>query len=174
MKRKFPNNRITYGGDLLRTRKGRQGPRPLSVDNSMHFVLRSTQAKGRWSFRQPRHFQRIEKILKSFAEKHGIDIYSQAIHLNHVHLQAKVPSVQSYKRFIRAITAAIAMAVTGMSRWNPLDIKFWDRRPYSRIVLGYAEEVTLHDYIEINNYEAAGFTREEARRRYHRDRKQRA
>jgi REP element-mobilizing transposase RayT len=174
MKKPYPSNIKEYGGALQTTRKGRQGPRPVSVYDSMHFVVRSTHAKGKWSFRTPKNFQRIEKILRSFTLKHGVDIYSQAIHFNHLHIHAKVSSVKGYKRFIRAITAAIAMAVTGMSRWNPLDLKFWDRRPYSRIVRGLAEEVRLQDYIEINKYEANGYSRSEARRLYHRDRKLRS
>lgn len=171
MKKKHVNSIKEYGGDLLRTRKGRQGPRPVSVYDSMHFVLRSTQAKGKWSFRAPKNFQRIEKILKTFAARHGVEIINYAINFNHVHFSAYVSSINGYKKFIRAVTGAIAMAVTGMSRWNPLDVKFWDRRPFSRIVRGHTEEVALDDYIEINKYEAKGFRREEARRRYHRDRK---
>jgi len=163
-----------YGGDLLKTRKARQGPRPVCARDTMHFVLRSTLAKGIWSFRVPKNFQKVEKILKTFSVRHGVRLFSYAVHFNHLHLHAQVSSIKGYKRFIRAVTAAIAMAITGMSRWNPLDIKFWDRRPFSRIARGPLEEATLHEYVLINKYEAEGFSRNEARRKMYRDRKTRA
>lgn len=167
-------DRNEFGGDLLKTRKGRQGPRPLCVHDSMHIVMRSSLAKGKLGFRVPKNFQRIEKILKTFAARHGVRIDSHVIQFNHLHLQVQLSSIKGYKKFIRAVTAAIAMAITGMSRWNPMDVKFWDRRPFSRIVRGPLEEATLYEYIEINKYEALGFSRDDARKKVFRDRKTRA
>jgi hypothetical protein len=42
-----------YGGELLKTRKGRSMGRPLDKKNSMHLVLRSSKAKNEWSFKTP-------------------------------------------------------------------------------------------------------------------------
>lgn len=69
----------------------------------------------------------------------------------------------TYKPFIRALTGAIAMAVTGANRWKPLKEKFWDRRPYSRVVRGFRAMLTLNDYIEVNQIEGIGASRKHAR-----------
>jgi hypothetical protein len=68
-----------------------------------------------------------------------------------------------YRRFIRAFTAAVAMAVTGTSRWNPLNLKFWDHRPYSRIARNALAFLYVKNYVRINQLEAVGYTRERAR-----------
>jgi hypothetical protein len=57
------------------------------------------------------------------------------------------------------------MAVTGASRWKKVDLKaaFWDRRPFSRIVVGFKAELNLNDYIAINRFETMGYSREGSR-----------
>lgn len=56
------------------------------------------------------------------------------------------------------------MAVTGASRWKKIDkLKFWDRRPFTRIVIGRRAFLGLKDYIRINNIENFGFARDHAR-----------
>jgi REP element-mobilizing transposase RayT len=161
--RKNHENPLAYGGSLLKTRRGRAKPRPIATGQTMHLVLRSTKAAGPWSFRTPRNFSTIQKILKKFASKHGVGIESFAINLNHLHLHVKISTRHAYMRFIRAISSAIAMAVTGMSRWNPLELKFWDRRPFSRVVVGERDRENMRDYIRINELEGGGCKRVEAR-----------
>jgi len=154
---------LAYGGTYLKTRAGRARPRPLTYQHSMHFVLRSSVAKGPWSFRTPTNHAKIQKILQTFAAKHGVTLLNYAIHLNHLHLHVKFPKAQSYKRFIRAASAAIAMAITGASRWVRTQTKLWDRRPFSRAVIGERDQLNVNDYIEINQWEALGYNRAEAR-----------
>jgi hypothetical protein len=55
------------------------------------------------------------------------------------------------------------MAVTGASRWNKLELKFWDRRPFTRVVKGFKAYLNLRDYIEINRLEGFGFQKPQAR-----------
>jgi hypothetical protein len=58
------------------------------------------------------------------------------------------------------------MATTGVSRWNQKaktwSGRFWDRRPYSRIVNGFLDNLRLNDYIRINKFEGFGYDRGEA------------
>src|SRR4051812_4848501 len=127
-----------YGGELLKTRHGRSRPRPLDTRSTMHLVLRSSKAKGEWSFKRPRHERAIQAVLKKFADRYGIRVLSLANVGNHLHFQIKLTNRHMYRPFIRAVTAAIAMAVTGASRWKPLKKeakdRFWDYRPFTRIV----------------------------------------
>jgi REP element-mobilizing transposase RayT len=156
-------NRTDYGGSLQTRRKGRQGSRPISTKWSMHLVLRSTKATKKWSMLLPRNKARIKAILNKFAKKYGVVLISGANVGNHLHLEIRLTNRHTYKPFIRAITAAIAMAITGGSRWNKLEIKFWDHRPFSRIVETWREVLSLRDYIKINQFEGKGITRSEAR-----------
>jgi len=157
----------SYGGELLKTREGRQGPRPLATRSTMHLVLRSSKAKGDWSFKRPRHEAKIREISKRFSVKYGVKILSLANVGNHLHFHIKLSNRHLYRPFIRALTAAIAMAVTGTSRWNPLKKtakdRFWDHRPFTKFVESFKALLNLRDYIRINQLEGCGYKRSEAR-----------
>jgi len=159
---------LAYGGELRNTRAGRAHGRPLDTKNSMHLVLRSSKAKGRWSFLHPKNKNRIKDILNRFALKWGVDIYSVANVGNHLHIHMKLYNRHTYRPFIRAVTAAIAMAVTGASRWKPLKAQdansnsgrqFWDYRPYTRVVRSFRAILNMRDYIQINKLEGYGVNR---------------
>ncbi|NJM10240.1 MAG: hypothetical protein HC883_05100 [Bdellovibrionaceae bacterium] len=80
-----------------------------------------------------------------------------------LHLHIQLTNRFTYKAFIRGSTAAIAMAVTGASRWNKLKIKFWDYRPFTRVVIGRRAVLSLRDYIRVNRLEGQGYDRGHAR-----------
>jgi REP element-mobilizing transposase RayT len=153
----------SYGGDLLKKRKGRKTGRPVSVKHSMHLVLKSSKAKGEWSFRNKMNAQKIENIVKKFSEKYSVRINSLANVGNHLHFHIQLLMRGSYKPFIRAITSAIAMAITCASRWNKLGIKFWDYRPFTTLVQSFRQLLNLKDYMMINQLEGIGHSRIEAR-----------
>jgi hypothetical protein len=157
----------SYGGVLLKTRKGRFGPRPLDTRNTMHLVLRSTKATGEWSFKKPKHERKISEIVSRFSKKYGIKILLLANVGNHLHFQIKLSNRFSYAPFIRAVSAAIAMAVTGASRWSPLikeaKGRFWDYRPFTRVIQGFKAFLNLRDYIKINQLEGLRVNRRIAR-----------
>ncbi len=154
-----------YGGTLSTTRDNRQRARPLATRNTMHLVLRSSQAKGPLSFRK--HQTEIKNILKKFSQKYHVKILAFANVGNHLHLHIKLYRREQYKKFIRAITAAIMMRVTGINRWTKnatkLTGRFWDLRPFTRILSSYTERLYIKDYIAINNYQNLGYTKLEAR-----------
>ncbi len=147
------NQNKAYGGELMKTRKGRQGPRPLDTRNTMHLVLRSSKAKGLWSFNRPENYKKIKAILAKFTTKYGIQILSMATVGNHLHFHIKLTNRHTYKPFIRAVTASIVMTVTKKSRWNKAKEKFWDYRPFTRVIVGFKSFLNLKDYIKINQLE---------------------
>jgi len=149
----FKKQKLEYGGELFKTRKGRSGPRPLDTKNTMHLVLRSSKAKGEWSFREPKNYKKIKGLIERFSTKHAIKILSYAINYNHIHFHFKLANRYTYKKFIRALTAAIMMAVTKVSRWNKIKEKFWDLRPFTRVIVGFKAFLDMKDYIEINQLE---------------------
>lgn len=154
-----------YGGSLMTKRKGRVGGRPLATRHSMHLVLRSTKAKGEMSFRRTKNSKAIGAIVGKFSRKYGVQVLSLANVGNHLHFHIKLGNRYAYKPFIRAVTSAIAMAVTGVSRWKPGEgSKFWDYRPFTRVIDGGLKAfLSVRDYVRINQLEGAGFVREVAR-----------
>lgn len=136
-----------HGGDIKNPQKR---ARPLSVSDSMHLVLRSSKAHGTWSMK--RQSKKIDEIHPRFATKYYVEIISYANVGNHLHLHIKLFKRRFYAPFIRAITAAIMIAVTGYSRWNkkPADFQFWDQRPFSRVIQSFKAFKNLVDYIQIN------------------------
>ena len=167
----FKDQPKAYGGILLKTRKGRAQGRPLSTQHSMHLVLKSSLAKGTWSFRYGKNPIKIRNIVLRFAKKYGVAINSLANVGNHLHMQIKLNNRLAYRAFIRAITGAIAMTITGRSRWSQNNHalkeknfkRFWDYRPFSRVIFGWKALLSLRDYIEINQWQGEGFGKAEAR-----------
>lgn len=159
----FKKTSKAYGGELLKTRKGRAHGRPLDTKNSMHLVLRSSKAKGDLSFLRKGNDRKVRQIVQKFSIRYGVQILSLANVGNHLHFQIKLGNRFGYKPFIRAITAAIAMAVTGVSRWKKVEGKFWDYRPFTRVIMGFKAFLTLRDYIKVNQFEGFGYKRNQAR-----------
>jgi REP element-mobilizing transposase RayT len=146
----------------------------------MHLVLRSSKAVEDMSFKAPQNRSAIEKIISRFAAKYGIRIISLANVGTHLHFHVKISKRRGYLCFIRAITAAIAMHVSGKNRWTVKKLaipararvrrperqhrdKFWDYRPFTRIVDGFRAFLNLRDYIQINQLEGLGVPRHQAR-----------
>ncbi len=161
------NENSAYGGELMKTRLGRSRGRPLDTKNSMHLVLRSTKAKGDWSFLRKVNSQKINELVVKFSVKYGVKVISLANVGNHLHFHIRLTNRYGYKPFIRALTAAIAMAVTGRNRWtkkqSAINEKFWDYRPFTRVVMGLRSLLNLRDYIRINVLEGFGYSRGQAR-----------
>lgn len=158
-------HKLSYGGELLKSRAGRRRGRPIDTKNTMHMVLKSSKAKGAYSLKTPQNERAIKNIVHKFSRKYGIQIISLANVFNHLHFHLRIKNRNTYKPFIRAVTAAIAMAITGASRWNPSPLSgaFWDYRPFTRVVMGLRAFLTLKDYMEINRMEGAGISRLSAR-----------
>ena len=68
----------------------------------------------------------------------------------------KFPSRVIYLRFVRSITAAITILVTGAKKNARAALKFFDERPFTRIVRGLKAYKIAHDYVRLNQLEAAG------------------
>ena len=108
---------------------------------------------------------KIKRLLEKFSARYGVQILSTANVGNHIHLHIKLANRHTYRAFIRGLTSAIAMAVTGFNRWNkpPKGWKgFWDYRPFSRLIVSFTEFLNLKDYIYINRLEGFGYQRGQA------------
>ena len=144
-----------FGGAYLKGNPRFQ--RPVSVKRSMHLVMKSSMAKGSLSFLNPIRAKRIELTIKTQAKRVGVRIYRYANAGNHLHLVVKTPSRQAFRHFIRASAGLIARLTTGIQKGAKLGKKFWDARPFTRIVEWGRDYLVVSRYVQQNTLEALGF-----------------
>src|SRR5471030_2165101 len=120
-----------FGGVYLKNSNPKE-KRPISTKRSMHLVLRSSMAKGGLSFLK--RDNKIREIISIQGKKHGVKIYRQANGGNHLHLMVLPRSRDAFNNFIRSISGIIARLILGAERGCAKGIKFWDKRPFTRIV----------------------------------------
>jgi REP element-mobilizing transposase RayT len=146
-----------FGGRYLKTYNPKS-ERPMDTKKALHLVLKSSQAVGERSFNNRQFKAKIWDIICDHAEKQGIKIYSYANGGNHLHILLRAKDRTDYVAFIKAITGLIARLVGKSQRGQPLKKKFWDARPFSRVV-GFAktEFATIKAYLLRNTLEAIGW-----------------
>lgn len=150
-----------YGGELRKKAKNR-GFRPLSSKDSIHVVLRSSQAKGEWSFRHKTNFNKVGQFIKKISNKYGVKLIGVANVGNHLHLHVKIGNRTLYKAWIRGLTAGIAIIVTKVNKFKKLQKRFWDYRPFTRVIQSFKAFLNMKDYIAINELEGSGIPRSHA------------
>lgn len=160
-KTKFARKPDRFGGGQRTTRASRTF-RPVSITKSMHLIMKSGHAKGAWSFSTPKNRRMITRLTKSFAEKYGVKVLSAANAGNHLHFHIKVKSPGTFKAFLRALSGAIAIKVTGASKVNQLKTKFWTQTPFTRFVHGIQDFLRISDYLLVNKAEGFGHSRQVA------------
>jgi len=145
-----------FGGSLLKNSHAKTA-RPLSTKHAMHVVLRSSLAKGEWSLRSLKNQKLVETTIRTQAKKYGIKIYEFANVGNHLHLLIKLSNRFTFAPFMRAISGIIALKVTGARKAKELKQKFWDYRPWTRIVEWKKAYRIAKDYVIQNHLEAIGY-----------------
>jgi len=134
----------------------------------MHLVLRSTLAKGAWSFVQPKNRHMIMRVLAKHAQRTGTELLGTGNAGNHLHLRAKFTSRKQYCSFIRSVAGEIARIGKNSTGNIPIsnaqqNKSFWDQRPFSSIVSTLRYVARISDYIKINELEGLGYARAIAR-----------
>lgn len=159
--------KMAYGGELLKKAKARRSGRVLSTKYSMHLVLRSSKAVGDKSFATKENRTFIRGVLNRFAKKYGIKIHNFANVGNHLHMHIRLSNRYGFHKFIRAVTGAIAIRLGRYNRWAGAKAvakdKFFDYRPFTRVVVGLRAVLSLKDYIRLNELEGYGIKRSEGR-----------
>lgn len=130
----------------------------MDSKKALHVVLRSSLATGARSFKNKEYEARIWDIVSLHAEKCGVRIYEYANGGNHLHLLFRANSRKGYNMFIRTITGLIARLVGRSEKGKPLKKKFWDARPFSRVVSFAKREFNAaKSYLHRNILEAIGW-----------------
>lgn len=160
----IPSARSDFGGSLMKSNA--KSKRPLHTKNSIHLVLKSHFAVGRHSLLAPKHLQQVERIVRSQATNCAVKIYHFVNVGNHLHIVIKIKNRALYSQFVRAITGLIARLVTGRERSkakiiessklssSPTKIKFWQARPFSRVITWGREFKAITNYMIKNRIES--------------------
>lgn len=146
-----------FGGSLLKKSHAKIA-RPISTKEAMHIVLRSSLAKGKYSMLEKNRARRIKETIEAQAKRFQIQIYEFANVGNHIHLLVKAYHRDLFKGFLRAIAGLIARIALGVERGKAKALKFWDQRPFTRIVSWKKDFERVKDYVVQNFDEALGFT----------------
>ena len=104
----------------------------------------------------PRHCKRVESLVHTAARRFGIRVYRYANVGNHLHLLVQTRKSRDFQNFLRFLTGAVAFAVSGARKGNPIG-RFWEKLAYTRIVSWGREFETVTAYFIKNLFEAAGF-----------------
>jgi hypothetical protein len=96
-------------------------------------------------------------MIQRIAQRQGIRIYRYANSGNHLHVVLRAKSRVAYQRFIRTVTGLIARLTLGVERGRGSGIKFWDARPFTRILEWGRDYQTAVAYVSQNTLEALGF-----------------
>lgn len=155
-----------FGGSALKGNP--REARPISVKRPIHVVMRSSHAKGARSFLATSRARKIERLVFRLGTHTGVRVYRYANSGNHLHLLVVTRSRKAFRAYLRAISGIIARIALGVERGrargkSPADdksteiAKFWDARPFTRIVEWGREFQTVCGYIARNTLEALGF-----------------
>jgi len=122
----------------------------------------SSKARGEKSFLlNKERIRKIEKVVRTQAQKFGVEIYRYANVGNHLHMLIKASYRKGFIAFLRTITGLIARialdAEKGKAKLNDTS-RFWDQRPWTRILSTWTEFKNVKKYVEQNFNEAMGFT----------------
>lgn len=148
------SNRLNHGGELANGK--RKERRPFDPKRPLHVVMRSTRATGEWSMLGRKNVQNVHRIVREATKRHKIQTFKFANVGNHLHFLIRARSVEALRAFMREVAGQIAFQVTGSRKTHPLQGKFWDRIPYSRVVSWGKDFKSVSCYLIGNLFEAVG------------------
>ncbi len=143
-----------FGGSLLQGK--RKSMRPLSTKHPLHLVLKSSH-KGLFN---PGNVL-LEKVIRSQCQKFGIKIYDLALNWSHIHCLLKIKDRRDYKKFIRSLTAILAIQIR---KSKPHLEKIFHFRPFTRILSWGRDFKRGLDYQILNQMEALGLVKKNKKR----------
>lgn len=149
------NQKFEFGGELLKKSRHRHA-RPVSTRDPIHLVLKSSKAVGKNSFGHSRNVRNVKHVIDAACTKYGVKLITFSNNFNHIHLLVRFSSRALYLRFIRTMTASLVRIIIGAKKNSRATSRFFDRRPFTRIVRGFKPFKIVCDYIRLNQLEAAG------------------
>jgi REP element-mobilizing transposase RayT len=122
----------------------------------MHVTMKSSQAVGRWSMLKPEHARLLRALVPLLATRFHVQLYEVANVGNHLHLVVRARTREGFKGFLMALSGRITQQITGAKKGNPLEKRFFDSIPFSRILEWGRDFKNAIRYVIQNTLEAAG------------------
>jgi REP element-mobilizing transposase RayT len=156
----WSKKQFAFGASLLKGSHPKK-KRTFRPNLAMHVVIKASSAQGGQSFFA--HNKAIGRIIESQATKQFVKLFGVANAGNHLHLLIQAPSQDHLSYFLRAITGRIAQLIKRQAHE-----RFWDARPFSRLVSWGQDFKNVARYLGLNVTAALGFSRDEARQMFER------
>ncbi len=137
-----------YGGSL----RYRKLARPIETQNGMHLILRCGLSRQGFSLRT--YVNIINAYILKFSNQFDVRVYKHSVNSNHIHILLKVSSREDFKRFIRSVSASIAVSIKAQYEYEG---PFWQDRPFTRVITWGREYNGVKNYVVQNFKEATGF-----------------
>jgi REP element-mobilizing transposase RayT len=146
-----------FGGSRDLKKANAREARPISIKRPMHLVMRSRFATGERSFLRAKRARKITELVHRLGKEKGVKVYRFANSGNHLHFIVLPRSREAFKSYVKAITGIIARLTLDAQRGSAKKIRFWDAKPYTKIIEWGREYKTTCDYLLQNTLEALGF-----------------
>jgi len=99
----------------------------------------------------------VKAIVRRQAKRFGLSLYRYANSGNHLHLLLRPPRQRALLAgFLRSVAGLVARAALQAERGRANGKKFWDTRPFSRIVPWGSAFRRCAAYVARNVFEASG------------------
>lgn len=150
----WSRNHFSFGSSLLKGSHAKK-KRPFRAKLPLHIVLKSSLASGHRSLLRKNH--QIDDILEKQAQRHQVKIHAAAKGGNHLHILIQAPSREAFNAFVRSISGRIAQLMMGTSKEAKREsfrTRFWDARPFTRIVSFGRDFKNVCRYLGINASES--------------------
>ena len=141
-----------FGGSLLQGK--RKTARPFSKRKPMHITFKRSNSYGRLSLVAKQ--TAIVLLVNALAKKHGVKVYELSVNPDHVHFLLLSPAKKLFQKFLRECSAKIVGLMTRAKKGQRLVARFWQCRPWSRLVEWGRAFTAVRDYILRNRLESAG------------------
>ena len=128
----------------------------------MHVVVKSSLAKGKYSFRG-KNLGQVDRIVVQTSRRYGVKLHRYGNAGNHLHLLISSRNRVALQRWFKVLPQRVMFAVTGLNKETSLQElvgrkHFFDYRPFSRIVEGLRGFRYAANYVEKNILETEGLT----------------
>ena len=145
--------RFEHGGGIRE--KKRKLSRPFDRHKCLHITLRSTRAKGAWSFLKRGHEEKIQRLIYRYGDRFHVRVMRYANAGNHLHILIKAKSKKGFQRYLRTIAGIIPRVITKAKKGRTVG-RFWDNLAYSKLVSWGRQFKNTSNYILKNTLEAFG------------------
>ncbi len=98
----------------------------------------------------------LRDYIPRLAKRYGIRLYHMSNNGNHIHLVLMAASREGLTTFLRVLGGVIPRRVLGAEKGRAKKLKFWDSRPYSRILSWGREFKNVLLYVQRNTLESFG------------------